>query len=126
RRVRTIAMNKLRGFSVPTKRGIFSLDQARFSILPNGLRQPTVNAHPNPLQPVPHRSAAFSLGSKDMDRMLGGSIPRGSFLLFDVDSSVSQPVRRMGGHRRQGENSGVQPVPRSEEMEACNEKQSLG
>src|SRR3989442_15272794 len=40
RRVRTIAMNKLRGFSVPTKRGIFSLDKARFTILPNGLRQP--------------------------------------------------------------------------------------
>src|SRR5213595_1199116 len=89
RRVRTIAMNKLRGFSVPTKRGIFSLDQARFSILPNGLRQPTINTHPKPLQPVPHPSAAFSLGSKDMDRMLGGSIPRGSFLLIDVDSSVS-------------------------------------
>src|SRR6266566_4148958 len=89
RRVRTIAMNKLRGFSVPTKRGIFSLDQARFSILPNGLRQPTINTHPKPLQPVPHPSAAFSLGSKDMDRMLGGSIPRGSFLLVDVDSSVS-------------------------------------
>src|SRR5438046_5291766 len=89
RRVRTIAMNKLRGFSVPTKRGIFSLDQPRFSILPNGLRQPTINTHPKPLQPVPHPSAAFSLGSKDMDRMLGGSIPRGSFLLIDVDSSVS-------------------------------------
>src|SRR5207253_9878488 len=32
---------------------------------------------------------AFSLGSKDMDQMLGGSIPRGAFVLIDVDSSVS-------------------------------------
>src|SRR6266568_1774005 len=89
RRVRTIAMNKLRGFSVPTKRGIFSLDKARFTILPNGLRTPRINLHPKPLEPVPHPPHAFSLGSKDMDLMLGGSIPRGSFLLIDVDSSVS-------------------------------------
>ena len=89
RRVRTIAMNKLRGFSVPTKRGIFSLTGGRFTILFNGLRQPGTNNTPRPLRPVPHPSAAFSLGSKDMDRMLGGSIPRGAFLLIDVDSSVS-------------------------------------
>src|SRR5438132_490075 len=89
RRVRTIAINKLRGFSVPTKRGIFSLDKARFTILPNGLRTPGTNLHPKPLEPVPNPSGAFSLGSRDMDQMLGGSIPRGSFLLIDVDSSVS-------------------------------------
>src|SRR6266567_3571077 len=89
RRVRTIAMNKLRGFSVPTKRGIFSLKGARFIILPNELRQPTSQPHPKSLEPVPHPSKAFSLGSVDMDRMLGGSIPRGAFLLIDVDSSVS-------------------------------------
>src|SRR5213595_289800 len=89
RRVRTIAVNKLRGFSVPTKRGIFSLDKARFTILHNGLRQPGINTHPKPLEPIPHPPHAFSLGSKDMDQMLGGSIPRGAFLLVDVDSSVS-------------------------------------
>ncbi|HVH15321.1 MAG TPA: gas vesicle protein GvpD P-loop domain-containing protein [Candidatus Angelobacter sp.] len=89
RRVRTIAMNKLRGFSVPTKRGIFSLDKARFTILPNGLRQPRTNFPPKPLEPVPHPAGGFSLGSSDMDEMLGGSIPRGAFLLIDVDSSVS-------------------------------------
>ncbi len=89
RRVRTIAMNKLRGFSVPTKRGIFSLDKARFTILPNGLRQLGSNSHPKPLEPVPHPNGGFSLGSRGMDQMLGGSIPRGSFLLIDVDSSVS-------------------------------------
>ena len=89
RRVRTIAMNKLRGFSVPTKHGIFSLKEARFTILPSGLRQPTAIAHPRPVEPVVHPGPAFSLGSKDMDEMLGGSIPRGSFLLIDVDSSVS-------------------------------------
>jgi KaiC/GvpD/RAD55 family RecA-like ATPase len=89
RRVRTIAMNKLRGFSVPTKRGIFSLDKARFTILSNGLRQPGYDSHPKPLEPVLHPSGGFSLGSRDMDQMLGGSIPRGSFLLVDVDSSVS-------------------------------------
>src|SRR3989442_3967146 len=59
RRVRTIAMNKLRGFSVPTKRGIFSLDKARFTILPNGLRQPGINANPKPLEPVPNPAGAF-------------------------------------------------------------------
>lgn len=95
RRVRTIAMNKLRGFSVPTKRGIFSLDKARFSILPNGLRQPAANTTPRRLQPIPNPTGAFSLGSRDMDRMLGGSIPRGSFLLVDVDSSVSPVEIRM-------------------------------
>lgn len=89
RRVRTIAMNKLRGFSVPTKRGIFSLKGARFTILPNGLRQPIVNTQPSPLEPVPHPNSGFSMGSRDMDNMLGGSVQRGAFLLIDVDSSVS-------------------------------------
>src|SRR5207247_3769039 len=58
-------------------------------ILPNGLRQPRSNSPPKPLEPVRHPPHAFSLGSHDMDQMMGGSIPRGSFLLIDVDSSVS-------------------------------------
>src|SRR5256884_9297366 len=63
RRVRTIAMNKLRGFSVPTKRGIFSLDKARFTILPNGLRQLGLTRIRNPwslflIQAEPSLSAA--------------------------------------------------------------------
>src|SRR4029077_9148444 len=79
----------LRGFSVPTKRGIFSLDNARFNILPNGLRQPAPDSTPKWLDPIPNPAGAFSLGDKELGRMLGGSIPRGSFLLIDVDSSVA-------------------------------------
>src|SRR5438445_13780145 len=89
RRIRTIAMKKLRGFSVPTKRGIFSLDKARFTILPNGLRQPGSNSHPERLEPVPHPGGGFSLGIRDMDQMLGGSIPRWTFVLVDVARSVA-------------------------------------
>src|SRR2546422_11155518 len=89
RRGRTIAMNKLRGFSVPTKRGILSLDKARFTILPNGLPQPATITNPRTLEGAPHPTGAFSLGSQAMDRMLGGSAPRRASLLTDVDSSVS-------------------------------------
>lgn len=90
RRVRTFALNKLRGFRVPAKRGIFSLDNARFSLLPSGIRNGGNVPSPKLLEPVPHpSSSSFSLGSRDLDRVLGGSVPRGTFMLIDVDSTVS-------------------------------------
>jgi archaellum biogenesis ATPase FlaH len=88
RRIRTITLNKLRGLKAPVKHGIFSLDKGRFNVLPengvhNGTRQTS-----KIMEPINHPPGAFSIGGRDLDRVLGGSIPKGSFLLADFDSSV--------------------------------------
>ena len=88
RRLRTIALNKLRGFKVSTKRGLFSLDGARFSLLPIGQRAEPSGSSKR-LIPVSHPPHAFSLGSKDLDRVLGGHVSSGSFMLIDFESNVS-------------------------------------
>jgi len=95
RRVRTIALNKLRGFKIPSIQAIFSLDGGRFSLLPdNGLNHKP-HQTPSVLEPIRHPTGAYSIGSRDLDRALGGSIRRGSFVLIDVDSNVS-PVDMQG------------------------------
>ncbi len=89
RRIRTITLNKLRGLKAPVKRGIFSLDKGRFNVIPeNGVHERTPQTS-KILEPISHPPGAFSIGGRDLDRILGGSIPKGSFLLADFDSSVS-------------------------------------
>ncbi len=89
RRIRTITLNKLRGLKAPVKHGIFSLDKGRFSVVTeNGIQDRTTQTS-KILEPVSHPPGAFSIGGHDLDRVMGGSISKGSFLLADFESSVS-------------------------------------
>ncbi len=89
RRIRTFTLNKIRGLKAPVKHGIFSLDKGRFTVLPeNGVHDKTPQTS-KIMEPINHPRGAYSIGGRDLDRVLGGSIPRGSFLLADFDSSVS-------------------------------------
>ncbi len=94
RRVRTMALTKLRGFRVPAKRTIFSLDKGRFSLLRRnhvpGRSQSSIHL----LEPVPNPEGGFSTGSRDLDALLGRPIPNGSFVLIEVDSSVNTAETR--------------------------------
>lgn len=89
RRIRTITLNKLRGLKAPVKHGIFSLDKGRFNVLSeHGVRDKTPQTS-KIMEPISHPAGGYSIGGRDLDRVLGGSIPKGSFLLADFDSSVS-------------------------------------
>lgn len=94
RRVRTMALTKLRGFRVPAKRTIFSLDKGRFSLLRRNHVPGKSQLGPCPLEPVPNPEGGFSTGSGDLDALLGRGIPNGSFVLIDVDSSVNTAETR--------------------------------
>src|SRR6266581_898758 len=79
RRVRTLFVNKLRGFRVKADQGLFSLDKGRFTFLCD------VEFDDSPLvkakiqQPLTtHSETSFSTGSLDLDRMLNGGVRRGS------------------------------------------------
>lgn len=88
RRLRTIVVNKLRGFRVKSDRALFSLDRGRFNLLPQTRIDSIVSAKAGILTPVRHTATHFSTGSRDLDAMLNGGIRKGSSTLVDVNSNV--------------------------------------
>jgi len=88
RRLRTIIVNKLRGFRVKSDRALFSLDQGKFNLLSNTKFDDAASSKPRILSPVPHSQTHFSTGSRDLDVMLNGGISRGSSILMDVNNIV--------------------------------------
>ncbi len=88
RRLRTINVNKLRGFRVKSDRALFSLDKGKFDLLANTKFDNDASNKPSILSPVPHSQTCFSTGSRDLDRMLKGGINRGSSVLVDVNNTV--------------------------------------
>jgi len=59
RRLRTIVVNKLRGFRVKSDRALFSLDQGKFNLLANTKFENQTSAKPGILSPVPHTGPPF-------------------------------------------------------------------
>jgi len=88
RRLRTIVVNKLRGFRLKSDRALFSLDKGKFNLLANTKFENQALAKPSILSPVPHTETSFSTGSRDLDAMLKGGIRRGSSILVDVNTTV--------------------------------------
>lgn len=88
RRLRTIVVNKLRGLRVQSDRGLFSLENGRFTLLPRTKFDNGSLTKPKILSPIPHTDISFSTGSRDLDRMLNGGIKKGAFVLIDVNNTV--------------------------------------
>jgi len=88
RRLRTIAVNKLRGLKVKADRALFSLDKGKFNLLPNTRFDGNSSTKQSILSPVPHTKSFFSTGSRDLDTMLKGGIRKGSSILIDVNNTV--------------------------------------
>jgi hypothetical protein len=91
RTVRSVIVNKLRGFRLQTQRALFTLDGGKFALLPrvefhfgqNGSLDPKL------LSPVRNTVDSCSTGSPDLDALLDGGVRKGSSLLLDVNSTVS-------------------------------------
>ena len=91
RTVRSVIVNKLRGFRLHSQGALFSLDGGKFMLLPrveyhfgqNGSLDPRL------LSPVSNTEGSYSTGSPDLDVLLDGGVMKGSSLLLDVNSSVS-------------------------------------
>jgi archaellum biogenesis ATPase FlaH len=88
RRLRTIAVNKLRGLKVKADRALFSLDNGKFNLLPNTRFDADSSTKQSILSLIPHTKSFFSTGSRDLDTMLKGGIRKGSSILIDVNNTV--------------------------------------
>ena len=89
--MRSVVVNKLRGFRLPRQGALFSLDAGKFTLLPRVEFHFDRNGSMNPrlLSPVRNTQDSYSTGSPDLDVLLDGGIRKGSSLLLDVNSTVS-------------------------------------
>lgn len=91
RTVRSVVVNKLRGFRLHTQGALFSLDGGKFTLLPRVEFHFDIDKSVNPklLSPVRNSDSFYSTGSPDLDALLDGGVRKGSSLLLDVNSTVS-------------------------------------
>jgi KaiC/GvpD/RAD55 family RecA-like ATPase len=91
RPVRSVVVNKLRGFRLHTQGALFSLDGGKFTLLPRVEFHFDLDRSSNPklLSPVRNSDFFYSTGSPDLDALLDGGVRKGSSLLLDVNSTVS-------------------------------------
>lgn len=94
RRMRSLRLDKLRGFRVESQHFPFTLGKGRFTILEEEYKggPPRITRSP---ENVPHTHTHYSTGSTELDQLLGGGVRKGSFLLIDSDSNVSPQSLRL-------------------------------
>ncbi|TMI32871.1 AAA family ATPase, partial [Candidatus Bathyarchaeota archaeon] len=83
RTVRSVVVNKLRGFRLHTQRALFSLDGGKFTLLPRVEFHFDIDRSVNPklISPVRNSESSYSTGSPDLDALLDGGVRKGSSLL---------------------------------------------
>jgi KaiC/GvpD/RAD55 family RecA-like ATPase len=94
RRMRSLEIDKLRGFRVENQRFPFSLEKGRFRFLDeeNNEGPPSIQKSP---EGVTHTTTHYSTGSRELDQILGGGVRKGSFFLIDSENSVSPQSLRL-------------------------------
>src|SRR5439155_725754 len=95
RRVRSLGIDKLRGFKVESQYSPFSLEKGRFTFLDeeeyeNG--PPSIVRNP---EKIPHTATHYSTGSRKLDQLLGGGVRKGAFFMIDTESDVSPQSLRL-------------------------------
>src|SRR3989442_4484186 len=92
--VRSIMVDKLRGFRLRRQGALFTLDRGRFTPLPRVGFHLDGDLSETPKIPaiVPHSETAYSTGSEDLDKLLQGGVKKGSSVLIDLNSTVSPRV----------------------------------
>jgi KaiC/GvpD/RAD55 family RecA-like ATPase len=92
--VRSMVVDKLRGFRLQRQGVLFSLDGGRFTPLPQV--EFHIDGYPSSTMKlpaiVPHSEVAYSTGSADLDNLLQGGVKKGSSVLIDLNSTVSPNV----------------------------------
>jgi KaiC/GvpD/RAD55 family RecA-like ATPase len=92
RRIRDIELNKLRGKRISHHRLLFTLNDGRFRCFPAYKRKTVEKTRKWKL--VPDSKDYFSTGSEDLDKVLGGGYPRGSYVVLEADANV--PISAIG------------------------------
>lgn len=85
RRLRILALNKLRGISIPQPNYLFTLNNGRFRSF-----NPFEVAHPEDylaFEPIPNTKTHYSTGNRNLDEISGG-YPIGSYILLETGENV--------------------------------------
>src|SRR3989454_253933 len=86
RRVRELEFRKLRGVPIRQERYLFTLAGGRLRYL-----EPfafTLPERTSMFRPLDNTATHMSTGSRDIDALLGGGVPRGSTVLFEIRGDV--------------------------------------
>ena len=86
RRVRELEIRKLRGVPIRQERYLFTLAGGRLRYL-----EPfafTLPERTSMFRPLDNTATHMSTGSRDIDALLGGGVPRGSTVLFEIRGDV--------------------------------------
>lgn len=86
RRVREMEIRKMRGVPIRQERYLFTIAGGRFKHLePFHFQLPAATSK---FEPLPNTKTHMSTGSRHLDTLLGGGVPRGSTVLLEIRGDV--------------------------------------
>jgi KaiC/GvpD/RAD55 family RecA-like ATPase len=88
---RELEIRKMRGTRLKTRNAIYTIDGG-FRVLTTNLATP---AKPQRWKPVPDSGDLLSTGSRDLDAILGGGFPKGSYFVVEVATDVQISEMRL-------------------------------
>lgn len=89
---RELEIRKLRGTRLTERNLAFTLGGG-FRVFPPFKPKPIDN--PSVFEPTPDPPEGFSTGIPDLDRVIGGGVPRGSSILLDLSEKISSAEEQM-------------------------------
>ncbi len=89
RRIRRIEWNKLRGLLIPQKSYLFTLHGGRFTMFQRTEAERPSEIKPKKFKPIKHTKTRYSLGSEDLDAIIG-LVEKGTVVLLEIGKGVSR------------------------------------
>jgi len=86
RMIREIEIQKIRGAKIRQSRYAYTLNEGRFQYFKPF--EAAFPARPTGFDPVPDKNGKVSMGSEDIDKLLGGGYEKGSFNLLEIEYGV--------------------------------------
>jgi KaiC/GvpD/RAD55 family RecA-like ATPase len=91
---RELEVRKLRGTKLTQRRFSFTIDHG-FRVLRTRIEYPD---HPQMFKPIPPSGNMISSGNVDLDRVLGGGFPHGSYVVLEADTNITLEELRLVTH----------------------------
>jgi KaiC/GvpD/RAD55 family RecA-like ATPase len=88
RRIRRIIWKKIRGSTIPSRSSAYTLLRGRIMLLKGARVLRPSDYKPTTYRPLKHNQENYSTGSRDLDRFLGGGIPKGSMILLEFGQNI--------------------------------------
>jgi KaiC/GvpD/RAD55 family RecA-like ATPase len=93
RPLRTLEILKMRGRRITTAKLLFTTENGPEVYTP--LKEPTPPPKPRKWTAIPDSAERFSTGNPDLDSLLGGGYPRGSYVLIEIGENVPDTIRNL-------------------------------